>query len=102
MPIDISKDAIGVREEPDAHGQAELLLAESVIHALVATHTFSQEEANHRCRSGRRGKAGIGFPGGRIKRRIQESLGLLERVRISLRTDNGPNKSNPTPFPDRK
>ena len=31
--------------EPDAHGQAALLLAESILHALVETNTLSADQA---------------------------------------------------------
>lgn len=41
----ISSSTTPVSGQPDAHGQAALLLVESLVHALIAKSTLSVEEA---------------------------------------------------------
>lgn len=45
MPINDNDAVHGVVLEPDAHGQAALLLAESLIHSLIARSVISVEDA---------------------------------------------------------
>ena len=74
-------------DEPDAHGQAALMLAESILHALVETATFTDRQALDVVRTAQEVKTEIATLDGESHRRMQESLDLLDRIAISVGTD---------------
>lgn len=80
--------------EPDAHGQAALLLAESILHALVDSGTLSNSEAVEVVRTAASVKLEVATAAGESKKRMNESLELLARMASSLEADE--------PVPTRK
>lgn len=73
--------------EPDAHGQAALLLAESILHALVEAKTLSNDGALSVIRTTCEVKAEVAVAGGESHGRMQESLNLLEAIFTSFSAD---------------
>lgn len=76
-----------VSSEPDAHGQAALILAESIIHALVETNTVTAERALEIIHSAEEIKTEIAGLTGESEGRMNESLELLKRIGVSLEKD---------------
>ena len=74
--------------EPDAHGQAALLLAESTLHALVENATLSPSEAVDVVRAAAEVKVEVAAFAGESRERMQASLDLLERITVSLSADD--------------
>lgn len=73
--------------EPDAHGQAALMLAESILHALIDTSTLSVEGALAVVRVAQEVNAeGTKAADGPPARKA--SLALLDQIAISLETEN--------------
>lgn len=66
--------------EPDAHGQAALLLAESMLHALVEQRLISVDEAIATVRSAAEVKEERAQAEGESKKRMEASLVLLEQI----------------------
>lgn len=77
-------DEFGTRPEPDAHGQAALLLAESILHALVETKTLSREAALSVIETTCEVKIEVAERAGESKRRMTESLELLRVISKSF------------------
>jgi polyhydroxyalkanoate synthesis regulator phasin len=75
------------RAEPDAHGQAALLLAESILHTLIETGTLTADEASATVQTASEVKEEKAEVAGESKRRMEESLTLLETIGRSLKTD---------------
>jgi hypothetical protein len=73
--------------EPDAHGQAALLLAESTLHALVENATFTAAEAADVVRSAAEVKVEIVAFTGESRARMQASLDLLNLITVSFSAD---------------
>lgn len=73
--------------EPDAHGQAALILAESIIHALVEADAITAEKALDVIRSAEEIKTELAGLAGESETRMNESLELLKRIGISLEKD---------------
>ena len=71
--------------EPDAHGQAALLLAESILHALVETNTLSSEEAISVIETTCEVKIEVAERTGESNTRMNESLFLLRRISKSFK-----------------
>ena len=70
--------------EPDAYGQAALMLAESTLHALVDNTTFSSAEAVIILQIAAEVKAELAANTGESDGRLQESLQLLTAIRTSF------------------
>lgn len=73
--------------EPDAHGQAALLLAESILHALVDTAVLSNTEAIAVVTNASEVKRAVATAAGESTGRMQQSLDLLSRMTASFETD---------------
>ena len=73
--------------EPDAHGQAALLLAESILHALVETKTLSVEEALSVIDTTCEVKIEVAENSGESNKRMRESLRLLQSISASFTAD---------------
>ena len=83
-------DNVGARPptgEPDAHGQAALMLAESILHILVDTRVLTNAQALDAVHTAQEIKAEVAALAGESRRRMQESLALLDRIGISLEAD---------------
>lgn len=86
-PIILDDDDTADRSEPDAHGQAALLLAESILHALVETHTLSSAEAISVIATTCEVKVEVAERSGESNKRMNESLSLLRRMSNSFKSD---------------
>jgi hypothetical protein len=73
--------------EPDAHGQAALLLAESILHALVEAGTLSVAEALSVIETNCEVKVEVAEREGESSRRMHESLSLLLAMSKSFAAD---------------
>lgn len=73
--------------EPDAHGQAALLLAESILHALVETQTLTIDTALSVIKTTCEVKREVAENTGESDGRMQESLALLEAIASSFAVD---------------
>lgn len=76
-----------IAPEPDAHGQAALLLAESILHALVETRTLSLEQALSVIQTTCEVKIEVAESTGESQGRMHESLELLRAISASLAVD---------------
>lgn len=86
-----ANDTLAVRPplptgEPDAHGQAALVLTESILHALVETRTMTAAQALGVVRSAEEIKTEVATLSGESETRMHESLELLKRIGLSLET----------------
>lgn len=70
--------------EPDAHGQAALMLAESILHALMETGVFTTEEAMSVVSTAQEIKVEFAHVAGESQGRMQASLDLLSGIAGSL------------------
>jgi hypothetical protein len=77
--------------EPDAHGQAALLLAESLIHMLVETQGLTNAQAVDVVQTAALVKVEVAEAAGESRSRMLESLALLSRIESSFQADE-PNK----------
>lgn len=90
MAADQSDDRsrpVVVAVEPDAHGQAALLLAESILHALVDTSVLTNAEAVSVVTNASEVKREVAIAAGESAGRMQQSLDLLMRMTASFETD---------------
>lgn len=77
--------------EPDAHGQAALLLAESTLHALLEAKLLSRADVVEAVRTAAAVKIELADAEGESAATMQRSLFLLERIEQSFETvDDGP------------
>jgi hypothetical protein len=75
------------KTEPDAHGQAALLLAESLIHMLVDHRILSLDQAIEIIQIAAEVKTEVAAAAGESKARMNESLALLANMSNSLESD---------------
>jgi hypothetical protein len=73
--------------EPDAHGQAALLLAESILHALVEASALSGEQALSVISTACDVKVEVATLAGESHARMQQSLDLLARIAKTFKID---------------
>ncbi len=78
---------IPLLEEPDAHGQAALLLAESTLHMLVESGVLDDRSAIMAVQAAAEVKVEVATVTGESRGRMQESLNLLSRIEASFETD---------------
>jgi hypothetical protein len=88
----IPNDNVGVASlpthgEPDAHGQAALLLAESILHALVEKAMLTGAEALAVVQTAMEIKLEVATIAGESTGRMEESLALLSTIAMSFQTD---------------
>ncbi len=74
--------------EPDAHGQAALLLAESTLHALVETGTLTNSQALSVIETTCEVKTEVARRTGESNMRMEESLALLRAIYVSFEHDS--------------
>lgn len=79
--------AAAPRREPDAHGQAAMLLVESLIHGLIARAVISTEEAVEIVDVAAEVKAEVAAELGNSPTTMQHSLALLKSLSRSLKGD---------------
>ena len=73
--------------EPDAHGQAALMLAESLLHAFLEKGVLTNAEALEILDTACILKVEIATADGESRKRINESLELLRKMSTSLESD---------------
>jgi len=73
--------------EPDAHGQAALLLTESLIHTLVESSAITNVQAIELIRIAAEVKVEVATAAHESKSRMQESLALLSKMANSFESD---------------
>lgn len=76
--------------EPDAHGQAALLLTESLLHMLVETGELTNAQAVVVVHTAAEVKVEVAEAAGESRARMMESLALLDRMAESFRADQAP------------
>ncbi len=76
-------------DEPDAHGQAALLLAESILHALVENTVLSTAQAVGVVATAGEIKIEVAALTGESAGRMHASLALLAAIEKSLAADAG-------------
>jgi hypothetical protein len=88
MPLHEQNSAAGgAFPEPDAHGQAALLLAESMLHMLVERSIISVADAVAVVQTAAEVKVQVAAELGESKERMQASIDLLFRISDSFATD---------------
>ncbi len=75
--------------EPDAHGQAALMLAESILHALIETRTFTPDQALSVVTTAQEIKVEFAELAGESQQRMRASLDLLSMIAGSLEHERG-------------
>jgi hypothetical protein len=80
--------ALAPVREPDAHGQAAMLLVESLIHGLIARSVISAEEAVEIVDTAAEVKAEVAADLGDSPETMRGSLALLEAISRSLKGDS--------------
>ena len=83
---DINADGVEFRG-PDSHGQAAMLLVESLIHGLIAKSVINTEEAVDIVNTAAEVKEEIAASLGDSAATMQKSLALLEAISASLKND---------------
>jgi hypothetical protein len=73
--------------EPDAHGQAALLLTESLIHMLVERGALTNTEAVEVVKIAAEVKLEVASAAGESAKRMKESLCLLSKMQGSFQSD---------------
>ncbi len=73
--------------EPDAHGQAALLLTESLIHMLIENKGLTNAQAVDVIHTAAVVKVEVAEAAGESRARMLESLALLSRIEDSFRAD---------------
>ena len=73
--------------EPDAHGQAALMLAESTLHALVEKGLLTNTDAMQAVRTAAEVKAEVATAAGESRARMLASLALLSHIEASFESD---------------
>lgn len=87
FPGDGAAVAKSLTSEPDAHGQAALLLAESTLHMLVEADALTVSQAVEVVRTAYEVKIEVATMAGESEGRMQASLDLLERIERSIAAD---------------
>lgn len=72
---------------PDAHGQAAMLLVESLVHGLIARHVITVADAVEIVDVAAEVKADIAADLGDSPANLRKSLGLLKAISSSLGRD---------------
>ena len=73
--------------EPDAHGQAAMLLSESILHGLIARSIITVPEAIEIVEVAEEVKSEIAVELGDTLPTMRKSLALLRAIRLSLSGD---------------
>ena len=85
------------RLEPDAHGQAALLLVESMLHVLVEARALTLDQAVDAVRTASEVKVEVAAETGESNGRMRESLALLSGIAQTLDVDGRFARSAPQP-----
>ena len=80
-------DPAATRKSPDAHGQAAMLLAESMLHGLIARQVITVTDAIEIVEVAAEVKEEVAADMGDTPSTMRKSLALLGSIRLSLRND---------------
>lgn len=83
--------------EPDAHGQAALLLVESILHVLIEARALTLDQAIDAVRTASEVKVEVATETGESNGRMRASLALLSGIAQTLDVDGRFAKSAPQP-----
>lgn len=89
--------ADGRPRSPDAHGQAAMLLVESLVHSLIAHSIISVEDAVEIVDAAAEVKEEVAAEMGDSPVTMKKSLNLLDAIRISLNNDLPHEPTRPWP-----
>lgn len=95
---DRSRTPLGEPIDPDAHGQAALLLVESLMHTLVETRVLDRSDVLALIRTACEVKIEAPVHTNESTHRMRASLRLLNSIASSFETD-GPMAANDKLFP---
>ena len=90
MPPNINDNESGAvrqRADPDAHGQAALLLVEAMLHALVEAKVFTARDARSIVETAVDVKIDVAEAAGEATLTLERSLQLLRTIAFSLREE---------------
>lgn len=87
---DSSQEPVAAGQGPDAHGQAAMLLVESLVHGLIARSLISVADAVEIIDIAAEVKLEVGADLGDSPTTLQKSLMLLRAISASLRPDIPP------------
>lgn len=87
MTLHENTSAAGPPTEPDAHGEAALLFAESILHMLVERSVLTVADAVAVVQTAAEVKAELAIDAGESQERMQASLDLLFRISDSFAVD---------------
>ncbi|MGZ9100469.1 MAG: hypothetical protein ACXW3O_12270 [Brevundimonas sp.] len=92
MPSDSSNDNAerNGSQGPDAHGEAALLLVESLVHGLIAQEVITVAHAVEIVDVAAEVKAEVGIERSESPAELRKSLDLLDAIGSSLRRDLSP------------
>lgn len=79
--------------EPDAHGQAALMLAESTLHALIEIGALSVHQAIEVVSTALELKRELAESAGESRATMNKSLALLRTISASLKSDLTPSRA---------
>ena len=79
---------IGALREPDAHGQAALLLVESLMHGLIERRVIDVDDAIEIVAVAAEVKEAVAADWGDTPETMHRSLALLGSIGASLRSEN--------------
>lgn len=83
----LNDNAVLPPREPDAHGQAAMLLTESLIHGLIERNVLSVADAVEIIDIATEVKSEVGPDKGDSPENLQKSINLLQAISSSLRQD---------------
>lgn len=87
MRSDISNDNAAGRHGPDAHGQAAMLLVESLVHGLIARDVITVSDAVEIVDIAAEVRADLGAERSDPPAALRQSVDLLNTISTSLRRD---------------
>ena len=73
--------------EPDAHGQAAILLIESLLHTLVDARVLTLDQVVLAVNSAAEVKVEVAEAAGESSKRMHESLALLQAIATTFEAD---------------
>jgi len=79
---------VSPKPEPDAHGQAALMLGESLLHMLVEKGLLTNTDAMDVVQTAAEVKAEVATASGESQARMLASLSLLSHIEASFESDD--------------
>ena len=86
-PSSANFKAMAAKLEPDAHGQAALLLAEATLHTLVENGILTNEDAVGIVETAKEVKVEVAEAAHESKKRMEQSLRLLDGIAVTFHSN---------------